>query len=45
MSHFLEGFPGSSADKESTCSVGGSILGWEDVLVQSLGWEDPLGNG
>ena len=45
MSHFLEGFPGSSADKESTCSVGGSILGWEDVLVQSLGWEDPLGKG
>ena len=31
------GFPGSSADKESACSAGD--------LVQSLGWEDPLEKG
>jgi len=32
-----KGFPDSSADKESACSVGD--------LVQFLGWEDPLEKG
>ena len=39
LSNFVEniscqGFPGSSAGKESTCNVGD--------LVPFLGWEDPL---
>ena len=33
------GFPDSSVDKES-----GEIL-YQDTLVQSLGWEDPLEKG
>ena len=30
----IEGFPGSSAGKESACNAGdlGSIMGWEDPL-------------
>ena len=37
MSAFMEGFPGGSDDKETTCSA--------ETQVQSLGWEDCLEEG
>ena len=35
---FLQGFPGGSAGKESTCSAGdqGLIPGWEDSLEKGM---------
>ena len=46
----IEGFPGSSAGKESACNAGdlGSIMGWEDPLEKGkathpsiLAWRIP----
>ena len=46
----LRGFPGNSAGKESTCSVGD--LGWEDPLEEGmathssiLAWRIPMDKG
>ena len=45
------GFPGGSAGKESTCSVGdlGQLLGWKDALEEAtathssiLAWRIPM---